>query len=166
MKLTEWEMGLTVNRNRRGSVRSPDIPGPKDWLLDPLAKRSVGDDPKSARDAWGVLSVMADAGRMDALALLVGVGHAVDLDLDQRRDLASAIARVSHSISADWLANEFVATPSSPASRGYLRHVLMELSRMPKDLAHSRFERLLSAPGVSSRWKNTIHQIVGWPNDY
>jgi hypothetical protein len=147
-------------------VSSPDIPGPKDCLLDPLEKRSVGDDPKSARDAWGVLSVMADAGRMDALALLIGVGHAVELDLDQRRDLASAIGRVSHSISADWLANEFVSTPSNPASQAYLRHVLTELSRMPKDLADSRFERLLNAPGVSARWKDTIHQIVGWPNDY
>ena len=128
--------------------------------IEPLLRSAVGPDLKDARDAWKILGLMAQRERPEAGIFLLGLMQVHRHDLAEMAALVDAVALVPSAAAAEALKNEFLRTPSSPATRSYLNEVLRAITRLSQPLAVQALGSLAGDERLSTKWRRRVEEVA------
>ncbi len=117
-------------------------------------------EPQHFYSLCSVLVTMADAGREDALTLLLGLAFRNRHDLGRMVRLVEAVRRLRHPEIPPFLASEFTRVPSTPQSRTYLTVVLEALCRFSTPEARQVLVELSKDPRVGTRYRAHMREYL------
>ena len=117
-------------------------------------------EPEHFRSLCSVLVAMAQAGREDALTLLLGLAYRNRNDVARMLLLVYTARSFYHPEVVALLASEFTRVPSKPSSRTYLTTILesLEAARTPESW-HALLD-LARNPLVGSRYRQRIRRYL------
>ena len=133
---------------------------PKVLPLDPVLRRAVSADANNARDAWGVLGMMANYDRPEAGVFLLGLMRVHGDDLVRMAVLVRAVSSFPSRAAAEALKGEFYRVASTPATRTYLNEVLRSLTQLPSHLSCEALETLACDNNLSGKWRRRFEEAA------